>query len=233
MATFAIDIETASPFDEPDDFSDTEYFEPVCIGIGYFPDNGTPITDVLFRSGPWGPQYDARLIDEMFQFYNQFDDIDRTLTFNGSSFDCIHLRNWASDASEEDANATRKTEQVLSNHIDIMPIAVDQCREPLDLEDWRSYVKLEDACDIAGATIPPVYHEDYDLSEEYIEAARTEDDEPNITNKQMPVLTEAYVNLLVSGKTDSTEFAALKTALHDYTRADIEPLYTLYQTLSA
>jgi len=82
MGLLAIDIETASPFNEPqnqEDFQDTEYFELVAIALGYRPSEDSDTeTAVLFRQGDWEPEATAELLDRLVSWCDQRE-INRTI----------------------------------------------------------------------------------------------------------------------------------------------------------
>lgn len=239
MGTLYLDTETASPFEEPpnyDAFRETEYFEPVVFAAGYLPSGGDPTsdleTDAFFRAGPWGPEHDVGLFDDLFGFVDACPGIDRAVTFNGDRFDCIHLRNWAERGERGDGDdLVAGLTRILADHVDLMPRAVENCREPLGLPEWRDLVSLDDACDVAGVENPSIEHADYELDPSLLEEAKQRDTEPNdhITNKQMPVLGEAYVEAVANDEADTSEFRALERAMYDYAVSDITPLAELHR----
>ncbi len=236
MGTLYFDIETASPFREPQEFGDfekTKFFEPTIFAVGYRPDEEDSktdlVTDTFFRNGPWGSEHDLGLYERLFEFCDRQGPIDRVVTHNGDGFDCIHFENWAVriEDDEEGSEVTPKVRALLDNHIDLMPTAVERCREPLGLEEWRDLVSLDDACDVAGTENPTINHDDYDLNQELILEAKRQEDEPYLTNKQVPIFGKTYVDLISDGKRESTECQELKRALHDYAVSDITPLAEL------
>ena len=81
MGTLVLDIETASPFEEPPmDANETQYFEWVAVGLAYADDlNETPETDVLFRRGTWDDAYTRDLFEQLFERCNKRS-VERLLT---------------------------------------------------------------------------------------------------------------------------------------------------------
>ncbi len=59
MGTLVLDIENASPFEEPPDKSNnTQYFEFFAVSLACADGlNDTPKTEVLFRRGDWNDQH--------------------------------------------------------------------------------------------------------------------------------------------------------------------------------
>jgi hypothetical protein len=91
MGTLAIDIETASPFEEPSGSSDTDPYEWISIAAAYT-DDGTvgSETTVIFRNGGWEREHTADLLNRFIEWC-QGQTIERTLTYYGSRFDLVHM----------------------------------------------------------------------------------------------------------------------------------------------
>ena len=85
MGTLVLDIETASPFEEPPESSnDTQYYEWFAVSLAYA-DNleKSPETEVMFRRGSWDDAHTIDLYQQMFEWCDQWN-IDRLLTYNGT-----------------------------------------------------------------------------------------------------------------------------------------------------
>lgn len=217
--TLAIDIETASPFQEPtfDDFEDTDYFELVAIALGYQSESGAEVeTGVLFRKGGWEEEYTTTLLSEAIEWCEERK-IARTLTYNGDGFDAIHLRECA-DQVELDI------ESLLVGHEDLKHPGNE--RNAHRVPDWKDFPKFEDLCEWEDIETNPVYYEDYDIDSAICEhdAIDTEHVEGRHIGK---VLGESYVDALISGKHDASQTLELKRLMRDYATADIEPLFEL------
>lgn len=70
MGTLVLDIETASPFEEPPENSnDTKYYEWFAVSLAYADEfESTPETEVLFRSGGWDETFTTDLYQRMFDW---------------------------------------------------------------------------------------------------------------------------------------------------------------------
>ncbi|MFC7043902.1 hypothetical protein [Halonotius sp. GCM10025705] len=128
MGTLVIDIETASPFEEPPENSnDTQYFELFAVSLAYADEvNNMPETEVLFRRGNWDEQYTIDLYERLFDWCDQRN-VDRLLTYNGTWFDGKHLLNWARDTDESGSrNFSARIETLFENHVDVALAAADE-----------------------------------------------------------------------------------------------------------
>lgn len=221
----AIDIETASPHEEPDDFQDTSFFELVAVGLGYQagPDQSVE-TEVLFRDGGWDGESTSDLLQRVHNWCDDRD-ADAILTHNGAAFDEIHLTGWAQEVTIEGhwTAAEGAISSLFGNHIDLNPLAVERYQDRL--ESWRDSVKLEDVCEWEGIPVPETRYEKFDLGDLTQHSAI---DEPNVTNVHIgKVLGEAYVEHKIRRTTETTQFRELERLLRDYTAADIDPLFEL------
>lgn len=83
MGVLAIDIETASPFQEPSPGeNDTEYFEWVVTSVAYREDDQSELeTDVQFRRGGWDDKYTADMLDQLLDWCDgrEIDRVVRTM----------------------------------------------------------------------------------------------------------------------------------------------------------
>lgn len=168
MGTLVLDIETASPFEEPPDNSnDTQYFELFAVSLAYADDlNDTPETEVLFRRGDWDGQYTTDLYERLFEWCDDRS-IDRLLTYNGAWFDGTHLLNWARDIDDSAGhNFLTRTEALFEDHVDVALAATDEYEAELwddqhILPDWKVY-------DLAGIDNDSVWYDDYDFPDTYL-----------------------------------------------------------------
>jgi hypothetical protein len=223
----AIDIETASPHNEPgrDDFQNTEFFELIAVGLGYQPEPAADIeTEVVFRNGGWDSEATCELLQRASTWCGERDG-EAILTHNGEQFDEIHLKSWAQDLSEQGewSEGSEEFEELFSRHIDLNPIAVHRYQDRL--QSWRDFVKLEEACELEGLAAQKTYYEDYELG-----ALSEHDllDPAHVTNTHVGgVLGEAYVEHHKQNSTGTKQFQELERLLQHYTEADIEPLFQL------
>lgn len=221
----AIDIETASPHEEPDDFQDTSYFELVAVGLGYQsgPDQSVE-AEVLFRDGGWDSESTSDLLRRVHSWCDDRD-AEAVLTHNGTAFDKIHLNGWAQEVANDGHWPAAETEMgsLFGNHIDLNPLAVERYQNRL--EAWRDKVKLEDVCDWEDITVPETRYEDFDIGALTQHSAI---DSPEVTNVHIgEALGEAYVEHKIRETTNTTQFGELERLLREYTASDIEPLFEL------
>lgn len=167
MGTLVLDIETASPFEEPPENSnDTKCYEWFAVSLRYADElEDTPETEVLFRRGGWEDSYTNDLYQRMFNWCDQRN-VERLLTYNGAWFDGRHLLNWANDIDDTTDHTFRKrTEALFENHIEVALAAADEYSDELwddqhVLPDWKAYKLAE--IDNEG-----VWYDDYELSDSY------------------------------------------------------------------
>lgn len=228
MGTLVLDIETASPFEEPPENSnDSKYYEWFAVGLAYA-DNleECPETEVLFRRGNWD---DARTIDlyqRMFEWCDQRN-VDRLLTYNGTWFDGKHLLNWARaiDAAT-DHDFRGHTERLFENHIDVALAAADEYSEELwdeqhILPDWKAYKTAE-------IDNESVWYDDYNFPETYL----SQIDGSAVQGKHIgQVLGERYVDNVEAGIESTSVHGELIQLLKDYCTSDVADLIDLYTTL--
>lgn len=168
MGTLVLDIETASPFEEPPDNSnDTKYYEWFAVSLAYADElTATPETEVLFRRGGWDDSHTVDLYQRMFDWCDQRD-VERLLTYNGAWFDGRHLLNWASDIDDTTDHTFREqTETLFDNHIDVAIAAADEHSDELwddqhILPDWKAY-------NLAEIDNDGVWYDDYDFPDTYL-----------------------------------------------------------------
>lgn len=217
--TLAVDIETASPFNDPgwDDFDDTVYFELVAIALGYQPEPDGPIeTTVLFRRGGWDDDYTATLLEDAVSWCRARD-ASRTLTYNGDGFDAIHLRNWAALVSVD-------VEPLLVGHEDLKHPATE--RHGNRLPEWKDFPKFETLCNWEGVETTPTYYSDYNL-ETSLEGYDAIDSAHSQGKHIGQVLGELYVDGLDNGDTGPCSIDDLERLISHYATGDIEPLFEL------
>ena len=232
MGSLAIDIETASPFKEPqqEDFRNTDYFELVAVALGYrsSPD-GEIETSVLFREGGWETESTATLLEQVIEWCGG-KEIDRTLTYNGSGFDAIHLRNWASDVDEDGlgSDTREQIDRLFSNHVDLSVPAGERYADQLD---YRDFPKFEDACSWEDLETTPTYYSDYDIDKGILENSEIDDNQVEGWHIGT-TWGERYVQWIEAGLQEQKSFIELQRLIEDYATADVRPLYELHTALS-
>lgn len=228
MGTLVLDIETASPFEEPPENSnETQYFEWVAIGVAYVDDlSETPETEVMFRRGGWDDEYTVDVFERLFEWCDDRS-IDRVLTYNGAWFDAVHLLNWADTVADRvEYDLLGRVENLFENHIDVALAAADTYSEELwdDQEiipDWKAY-------DLAGIDNDSVWYDDYEFPERYLEDI----DGPAVSGKHIgQVLGTKFVRNVEAGIQDTATHQELKRLFEDYCRSDVADLIELYIAL--
>jgi len=228
MSTLVLDIETASPFEEPPaNTNDSQYYEWVAVGLAYAESlDATPETDVLFRRGGWDDAYTIDLFERLFEWCDERP-IDRVLTYNGTWFDGTHLLTWAEalDATADTAVRDR-TEALFENHIDVALAAADEYAAELwddqhILPDWKAY-------ELAGIDNDSVWYDDYDFPDSYL----SEIDGPAVQGKHIgQVIGERYVDNVEAGIEATSVHRELTRLFTDYCTSDVADLIALYQAL--
>ncbi|MDS0299152.1 hypothetical protein NDI76_10390 [Halogeometricum sp. S1BR25-6] len=228
MGTLVLDIETASPFEEPPENSnETEYYEWVAVSLAYADElDETPETEVLFRRGDWDDAYAVDLFERLFEWCDERT-VDRVLTYNGTWFDCEHLLNWADELdASTDREFRRRLEELLENHVDVALAAADAYADELwedqyILPDWKAY-------DLAGIDNDSVWYDDYDFPDVYL----SEIDGPAVQGKHVgQVLGARYVENVSVGIEATSVHRALTRLLEDYCLSDVADLIELYDSL--
>ncbi len=228
MGTLVLDIETASPFDEPpENTNETQYYEWVAVGLAYVDQlHDSPRTDVLFRRGNWDDAYTIDLFEQLFDWCDTRE-IDRLLTYNGTWFDGKHLLTWARDLdATTDTTFQQRIEVLFENHIDIALAAADEYAAELwddqhILPDWKAY-------DLAGIDNDSVWYDDYNFPETYL----SEIDGPAVQGKHIgQVIGEKYVNNVNAEIESTSVHRELSRLLEDYCTSDVADLIDLYTTL--
>ncbi|WP_144797349.1 hypothetical protein [Halorubrum depositum] len=228
MGTLVLDIETASPFEEPPEHTnDTEHYEWFAVSLAYADDlDEPPETEVLFRRGNWDDAYTIDLYERLFDWCDDRS-IDRLLTYNGTWFDGTHLLAWA---REIDATTTReflaRTEALFENHVDVALAAADEYADELwddqhILPDWKAY-------QLAGIDNDSVWYDDYEFPATYL----SEIDDRGVQGKHVgQVLGERYVDNVTAGIEDTSVHRELTRLLEDYCLSDVADLIELYTAL--
>jgi DNA polymerase elongation subunit (family B) len=224
MGVLALDIETASPYGEPEDFQNTEMFEPVCIGLAYWDQPDTdPDTTVLYRGGAFEADHTAVLLAQL-TAWTKPRDIEVTLTYNGEYFDAHHLNNWARecvDAGKIAPECASTISQLFGEtHIDLMHIVE---------ENYGQKRKFEQMCGELEIDAPRTHYANYELTDDLIV------EKPTVEGWHIGVrLGEQYAEWVALPEDQRpVELAELHRLLDDYTRADIEPMLTLALELNA
>jgi hypothetical protein len=228
MGTLVLDIETASPFEEPPKSSnDTQYFEFFAVSLAYAEDlTNRPETEVLFRRGDWDVQYTIDLYERLFEWC-EHRSIDRLLTYNGTWFDGTHLLNWARDIDDSGGrDFLPRTEALFENHVDVALAAADEYEAELwddqhILPDWKVY-------DLTGIDNDSVWYDDYDFPDTYL----AEIDEKAVQGKHIgQVLGDKYVQNVEAGIEHTSVHRKLTKLLTDYCLSDVADLIDLYTSL--
>ncbi|SDY44094.1 hypothetical protein [Halopenitus persicus] len=222
MGTLAIDIETASPDEAPstqEQFRETSYFELVAIAVGYRDGSGTE-SDVLFRAGGWEQEHTADLLERLFAWC-EGRDVETVLTYNGNGFDRIHLENWSRSLDENGVTAgmARRTESLFATHRDLAEVSLDKYRSRIS----GGGTSFERICRWEDVDVAETRYADYDLHESVHEGYGSHVKGQHIGDS----LGELYVDLHVSGATETTTYRQLKRMLTEYAVADVLPLFEL------
>jgi len=228
MGTLVLDIETASPFEEPPENSnDTAYFELFAFGLAYVEDlDDQPETTVLFRQGGWDDAYTIELFERLFDWCDQRE-IDRLLTYNGAWFDAKHLFNWAAELdASTDTEIHARTEALFENHIDVALAAADEYADELwddqhILPDWKAY-------DLTNIDNDSVWYDDYQFPDSYLDGV----DGKAMQGKHIgQVIGERYVENVTAGLEATSVHTELTRLLKDYCTSDVANLVDLYTAL--
>ena len=226
----AVDIETANPDVPPDekpDFQDTSDFELVAIAAGYRDKNGQIDTETFFRHGGWEEIHRTKLID-LFRFWcdEKAEDVETepVLTYNGTRFDKLHLMNWAAEHAQRDMRL------IFNNHIDLS----DEKEKWLNTNAWS----LEEVCESVGIKTEETYFKDYDI-DGYTRGFIPEGDEVMSGKHLGESIGERYIEMidLYCGENGAPERMyrecdrELKRMIEDYAKADIKPLFELYNKI--
>ncbi|WP_435319579.1 hypothetical protein [Haloarchaeobius sp. TZWSO28] len=226
MGTLALDIETASPHGKPRDFEDTDYFELVAVAVGYAasPDDD-PETAVFLREGGWEDEHTADVLQAVLDWVGDRP-VDRTLTYHGTGFDEIHLRNWASEVAEAGAwpEAEAELDRLFAGHVDLAVHAGDAYQDRL--RGRATFPKLERLCRWEDIDTGEVRYAEYDFHDGYLAGMGITDEV--MQGKHIGVaLGEAYVDGIENGLTETATFQELERLLRDYATGDIVPLFEL------
>lgn len=222
MGTLAVDIETASPEKEPskqEDFKDTSYFELVAVALGYNDGEETE-TDVLFREGGWEEEHTARLLESLLSWC-EGRNIEKVITYNGNGFDLIHLRNWAQSIDENGVavDISHRIESLFTQHRDLAEPSFDKYRNKIS----GGGTSFERICKWEDIDVIETQYSDYDLHESVHAEYGSKIEGWHIGE----TLGEMYVDLHVSGATDTNTYQQLRQMLTDYATGDIIPLFEL------
>jgi hypothetical protein len=233
MATLALDIETASPFETPggDAFDDTRYFELVAVALGYRSHPGAPPeTTVLLRRGGWDDAHTADLLARALTWC-EARDADRLLTYNGEGFDMIHLRTWAEQCeSLVDADLTGGVARLAARHQDLKGPATERHRDRLP--GRASFHKLERVCRWEGVDVVETRYDDYDLNPDFLRGAGVSEHDAVVEGKHVGRgLGAAYVDGIAAGLDDRLTYRELERLLVDYARVDVAVLFELADAL--
>ncbi|MFC7081109.1 hypothetical protein [Halorussus caseinilyticus] len=225
MGTLAIDIETASPDEEPayDEFDNTDYFELVAVALGYRVDDSSSVESaVLFRDGGWEEEHTADLLERVAEWLGRRE-ISEVLTYNGAGFDFIHLRNWAEET--DDLGLTD---------------GVSECFRSLDSQqidlavpsaDYHTDLSFEAVCEARNISVTETEYEDYEIDSEFFHDLGIDEDE--LKGKHVGTyLGEEYVTGVTRGLEEVPLYQELKNMLLDYAEEDAIRLFDLYDSFN-
>lgn len=228
MGTLVLDIETASPFEEPPEGSnDTEYYEWIAVALAYAESlDDAPEVDVLFRRGGWEDESAADLFERTLEWCDRRD-VERLLMYNGTWFDATHLLHWAGELDGRTGSDFRpRVERLFERHVDVALAAADAYAAELwddqhVLPDWKAY-------DLAGIDDADVWYDDYRLPEGYLSGI----DGPSVQGRHVGrVLGARYVENVVAGVEETSVHRELTRLLTDYCESDVADLVDLYVEL--
>lgn len=230
MGSLVIDIETASPFKEPPDgVNDTEYFEWFSVATAYINEDEELATSVHFRRGGWEDRYTADLLDRLVGWCKGRE-IERTLTYYGSSFDLKHMANWAEalEESGERPGALADLKEVLPRHVDVAKAVAD--RYPEEVREGREVIPDWKAYELEGIDNDGVWYEDYDFNTDYWQSLGIES--KVVQGKHIgQTLGQKYVEGVTAGLEQTSTHRELKRLLYDYSLSDVVDLFTLYEAI--
>jgi hypothetical protein len=232
MGTLAVDIETASPHEEPPPGSnETRYFEWLAVAVAYSADEdeGDPETEVLFRRGGWDDEHTADLLDRFVDWCRERD-AERTLTYNGTYFDLTHMLHWAEAlaASGERPDAVADLTAALPTHVDVALAARDAHED--ELWESQSVLPAWKAYQLEGIEDTTVWYDDYDFNPDVFEGLGIEDRMVKGVHVGQ-VLGARYVEGVEAGLAETSTHRELRRLLTDYGRGDVADLYRLYRAL--
>jgi DNA polymerase elongation subunit (family B) len=231
MGILAIDIETASPFEEPDpEQNATRCYEWLSVAMAYRgSDLDDPEAQVFFRRGGWEPKYTADLFERLIDWCDGRN-IERTLTYNGAYFDLKHLLNWAEDLEESNewTGLNGGLKASFPTHIDLAKAATARHKEELQedqpiLPDWLAY-------DLEDIDNDSIWYDDYDFNDDYWERLGIEDEFVRGSHVGQ-VLGEKYIDGVQAGLEGTKTHEELEQLLYDYSISDIVDLFALYDAL--
>lgn len=231
MGLLAIDIETASPFEEPSPGeNDPRYFEWVITSVAYQSDRSSdPETDILFRKGGWDDEYTAEMLDQLLAWCDG-KEIDQVLTYNGTWFDLKLIGTWAKQWEENGIREGGYSDlcSLFNQHIDLAKAAADQYSDELwddqhILPDWKAY-------QLAGIDNESTWYSDYEFNDAYFDGLGI--DSKHVKGKHVgQVLGERYVDGVVNGLEETSTHQELEQLLSDYAESDVADLFELYDVL--
>jgi len=212
----AVDIETTSLKQNPN-FRDTNDWKLVAVGMGHRGKSGEIETEVMFKR--YGKGMDFLLVNGVGEWMCERGGLSKpTLTYNGTRYDEIHLKNWDT--------LSNNMEKVFQQHIDLCKM-VDG--------------SLEEACRSMGIEVEETYYDDYSLPNEVYR--RKPSDRDYVTGKDVgEFLGEIYLDavehiyendLVDEGPPEdfTDEYMELHRMLEHYAEADIRPLFELHDTI--
>lgn len=231
MGLLAIDIETASPFEEPPaGENDTRYFEWVATAVAYRDvERSEPETDVLFRKGGWNDEHTAEMLDQLLEWCDGRE-IDRVVTYNGAWFDLEHIGTWTKQLELEGVrqDAYSELRALFDQHVDLAKAAADRYSEELwddqeILPDWKAY-------QLAGIDNESTWYSDYEFNDAYFEGLGIDDE--HVKGEHVGrVLGERYVDGVVNGLEGTSTHRELERLLRDYAESDVADLFELHDVL--
>lgn len=223
----AFDIETVNadrPAGVEFDFQNPEHLEMFCICVAHRPEPGAEIDhEVIFREAT-GPDAELDVIEAAVEWM-EAKPSETVLTFNGDSFDFVHLEGRTRIATEALDGRYELVDRVNDfidtvESDDIRPEACEYCND--------KYTSFEQACGEVGVDAPETPLDDYNLIVDPIpERPSYRSSKPILMGCDVPVIGEAYLNLCDQGETDITPFKEMHSALKHYAETDVRPLFEL------
>lgn len=228
MGILALDIETASPGEEPNgEFQNTDYFELVAVALGYRPDSSSEIeSEVLFRNGGWEREHTAKLLNRVAKWTDDRE-IEQVLTYNGTGFDFVHLREWARTLDNElDTGIEEYITKLDGKQVDLRYPATEYHSDLMRSD--HDFPKLERVCEARSIPTTETKYADYDIDSNFLgDYAHAE----AVKGRHIgELLGEKYVTCVTNGLEHTQIYQELKSLLSDYARGDIRPLFDLYDS---
>ncbi|WP_338728610.1 3'-5' exonuclease [Haladaptatus sp. DJG-WS-42] len=223
-----IDIETTSPTldsGERPNFQNPRDFEIFTINVGAIESDGSQSTAVFLREDS-SPESELAVIESAVEWCHEKDP-DVVYSYNGESFDFIHLAGRPALAAQE-AHVEDTVSPLVTQFL--------QGTQSIDLKKpiWTKFgaaLSFEDA--VSRATGQPVARtvwQEFDhgipLAKERAEAGLNPSP-PDLQPSDIPILGEYYLTYCDAGKTATTAFTELERMLTRYGNNDVAAQFEL------